>query len=127
LDNAVLDALLGISATLLGGTVYVGLSTTAPTKGGTGATEPVGGSYARVAVLNDGTNWPAASLGIKVNGAAVTFPTATGDWGLISHYGIWDAASAGDLKAYGALDSARNVLSADDIRFLAGVLRFQVA
>jgi hypothetical protein len=37
------------------------------------------GGYVRVVVTNDGTNWPAASGGMKV-GAFQTFPDSTAAW-----------------------------------------------
>jgi hypothetical protein len=65
-------------------TWYVGLSTTTPNEDGTGFTEPVGGSYARVAVTNNTTNWPAAttSSGVtsKANGTVIQFTNPTGTY-----------------------------------------------
>ena len=80
-------------------TWYVGLSTTTPAGDGTAFSEPVGGAYARVAVTNNSTNWPAATTGDgvtrKANGAKITFPNPTGSWGTITHYGIFTASSGG--------------------------------
>lgn len=126
LENAVLDALLGASATLLGGSVDIALSTTDPGEDGSGITEPSGGAYARVTVTNNGTNFPAAASGEKSNGAAITFPSATGDWGTISHWALYDS---GTLKIYGELDdgagtpTTREVLSGDVFSFPVGQLR----
>lgn len=117
--NAVLDSLLGTTG-ILPGTVYVGLLLGPPASNGTGVTEPVGGSYARQASVNNGTNWPAASARLKTHAFDITFPVATGNWGLITHVGIFDAISAGNLKLFGALAIPRNIVTTDQFRFLAG-------
>ena len=90
-------------------TWYVGLSTTEPSDDGTNLVEPVGGSYARVAVTNNATNWPAATtvagVTTKANGAKVTFPNPTGNWGALRAYGIFTAASGGVPEFFNLLDS----------------------
>lgn len=120
-ENEVLDELLG-NATLMPDPVYIGLMTTAPSDDGTGVVEPIGNGYARVSVDNNLTEWPAAVSGSKSNANNVTFPSATGAWGTITHFGIFDAISGGNLLAYGALNTPRNVLTSDVFRFLAGDL-----
>lgn len=94
-------------------TWYLGLSTTTPNDDGTGFTEPSGGSYARVAVTNNTTNFPAATLVLgtttKTNGAAFTFVNPTGNWGLITHYGWFTAASGGTPEYWNPLDVAITV------------------
>lgn len=122
-ENEVLDALLSTAATLMPDPVYIGLMTAAPNDDGSGVTEPSGGSYARVSVANTDAQWPAASSGVKNNANTITFPTATAGWGLITHFGIFDAASAGNLLAFGALGASRNVLTDDVFRFLATALQ----
>lgn len=128
MKNSVLDALLGASATLMPGTVYLGALLAAPNEDGTGVVEPAGGAYARLAITNNGTNFPAAASGMKSNGVDLTMATATGaNWGNITHVGIFDAASGGNLRLKGALDSPRNVLDGDVMKFLATTLKLQAA
>ena len=90
-------------------TWYCALSTTTPAEDGTGFTEPVGGSYARVAVTNNATNFPPASingnLAQKSNGAKITFTNPTGNWGIVSHVGFFTASSGGTVQYWQALDS----------------------
>jgi len=64
-----------------------------------GDVEVSGGSYARVAVTNNGTNFPGASGRAKANANAIPFATATADWGFIEAIGIYDASSGGNLLA----------------------------
>jgi hypothetical protein len=113
LENELLDHVWGNAAYSAPATIYVGLSTADPTDTGSGIAEPSGGAYARVAVTNNATNWPAASGGAKANGTAVTFPKATASWGTIAYMIYMDAVSGGNMLAYAPLTVSK-VVSADD-------------
>lgn len=128
-ENAVLDSWLGATATLLGASVDIGLSTTTPNDDGTGITEPAGAAYARKTVTNDGAEWGAASGGQKDNINVIAFAAASGgNWGLISHWVLYDSGTA---KVWGVLDDGagtpqpRQINDGDQFRFLAGELRIQ--
>jgi hypothetical protein len=124
LELAALNGALGGSDFTQPGTVYLALYTVAPTSAG-GGTEVSGGSYARVAVVNNSTNWPAATGGgpaSKSNGAAFTFPTATAAWGTIVAWGLFDAASAGNGLYWGTLTNSRAVNTSDTPSFAIGTL-----
>ena len=130
MENIILDAMLGASATLFGSTVQLALSTTDPGEDGTGITEPTGNNYSRLIVDNNGTNFAAASGGIKSNAATLSFPAADGgSWGAISHWAIYDA---GIMKIKGVIDDGAGtptpvtVNDEDVFRFLAGDLRITV-
>lgn len=100
LEGKVLDHVFGNTAYSAPGTLYVGLYTTLPNNAGSGGTEVSGGSYARVAVTNNTTNWPNASgndPATKSNGTSITFPAATANWGDVVGVGIFDASSGGNL------------------------------
>lgn len=124
-EAKLLDHMLGNDAWTVPGTVYAALFTVAPTSAG-GGTEVTGGSYARVAVTNNGTNWPAATPGgagtpaVKENGTAIVFPTATADWGLVVAMGVYNAASSGNLLYYSTLSQNKNVYTGDTAQFSAG-------
>jgi hypothetical protein len=117
--NAQLDYVLGTPG-FLPSTVYIGLLLVAPNSDGTGVSEPVGGSYTRVAVANNSTQWPAAVSRVKTHANDITFPTATGNWGTLNHFGIFSGATGANLKIYNALDVPRVINSTDVFRFLAG-------
>jgi hypothetical protein len=104
LENELLDHVFGASAYTAPATLYVALFTAAPTDAG-GGTEVTGGSYARAAVTNNLTNFPAAASGAKSNANAITFATATADWGTVVAAGIFDALSGGNLIAWCAVTS----------------------
>lgn len=121
LENAALDHALGGPDYSRPATVYVALFTAAPTDAG-GGTELAGNGYARVAVTNNATNWPAAAGGVKSNGTAITFAAASADWNGVLAYGIFDAATNGHLLYWGLLDESRNVPNGKQAEFAAGAL-----
>lgn len=121
LELELLDHVFGAAAYTAPATVYVSLHTADPTDAGSGA-EVSGGSYARAAVTNDATNWPAAASGSKSNGAVIQFATPTGSWGTITHFGIWDALTTGNLLAHGALDTSKAPSTGVDVEFGVGDL-----
>ena len=120
-ENEVLNELLG-NATLMTNPVFIGLMNSEPNDDGSGVAEPGVGSYARVLVVNSLSEWPAAVGGQKSNANPIIFPTATAGWGAITHFGIFDAAVAGNLLAFGALNTPRDVLVSDVFRFLSSSL-----
>lgn len=110
-------------------TLAVGLFTAAPSDSG-GGTEVSGGSYARVAVNPSDANWTAASAtdGVTTNATTITFPTPTANWGTVTHFGIFDATSAGNLLFHGALTTPRVINSGDGpVAFAAGALSIAFA
>lgn len=124
LEDKVLDHVFGGSAYTAASTLYVGLYTAAPSDTG-GGTECSGGSYARksmAAMTVSGTSPTQAT-----NGAAVEFVTATGSWGTVTHVGVFDAASSGNLLAWAALTTSKAVTSGDVFRFNAGELDITLA
>lgn len=113
LELELLDHVLGNAAYTAPATVYISLHTADP--GETGANETTGTSYARLAVTNNATNWPAASAGAKANGTTFTFATpGSGGWGTVTHFGIWDAATTGNNLFGGAL-AVSKVINQDDV------------
>ena len=124
LEDKVLDHVFGGTAYTAPGTLYVGLYTAAPTDAG-GGTEVSGGSYARKsmpAMTVSGTSPTEAT-----NGAAVEFITATDSWGTVTHVGVFDASSSGNLLAWAALTVSKTVSSGDVFRFDAGDLDITLA
>ena len=99
-------------------TAYVSLHTADP--GDAGTSEVSGSAYARqgpIAFTNSGANPTVAS-----NSAIVTFPAATGSWGTVAYFGVWDAATTGNFRGSGALITPKAVGNGDTARFLAGAL-----
>ena len=124
LEDKVLDHVFGGTAYTAPSTLYVGLYTAAPSDSG-GGTEVTGGSYARKsmpAMTVSGTSPTQAT-----NGAAVEFVTATGSWGTVTHCGVFDAVSSGNLLGWAALTASKAVASGDVFRFDAGDLDITLA
>lgn len=97
-------------------TVYLALFTAAPSDSG-GGTEVSGGSYARKAITFAAASSPGGTI---ANSATVQFDVATANWGTITHFGIFDASSAGNLLVHGALTASKTVNSGDRIDFNTG-------
>ena len=124
LENAVLDHVFGGTAYTAPSTLYVALFTAAPSDSG-GGTECSGGSYARKSMPDmdiSGTSPTQAT-----NGAAVEVVTATGSWGTVTHCGVFDAATSGNLLGWAALTASKAVASGDVFRFDAGDLDITLA
>ncbi len=94
--------------------LYVALFTAAPSDAG-GGTEVSGGSYARANLPPLDTNWsaPDGTGGLTDNLAAITFPAPSANWGSITHFAIFDAASAGNMLLWGALTTPKTVNNGD--------------
>lgn len=102
-------------------TVYVALYTDNPTDADVG-TEVTGGSYARQSVA-----FGAPSDGATDNSSDITFPTATADWGTVTHVGLHDAVSGGNLLFHSPLAASKVVSNGDTFKFNAGDLDVSLA
>lgn len=98
---------------------YIGLFTTDPTDAGTG-TEVSGGSYVREAATFSVTGDTATTT------AAVEWPTATADWGTITHVAVHDAATGGNIIAHAALTDSKTINVDDVFRIPSGQLDISI-
>src|SRR6056300_365954 len=121
LENELLDHVLSASTYASPATVYVGLFTSDPTDAGTG-TEVSGGSYAR-----ESAGFATASGGSASTNADITFTTATANWGTITHVGIHDASTAGNLLFHGAVTTSKTIESGDTFQISSGNLTITLA
>jgi hypothetical protein len=116
-ENEILDHLFG-KGDYAPPVVYVGLSTADPTDSGVGLSEPNDNGYARVGTTE--ADWNVAAGGLLDNANAITFGTATGSWGTLTHFALFDAASGGHLLVHGALSYPKTIESGDTARFAGG-------
>lgn len=135
-ENKLIDQIFRGQAYTFPSTLYVGLLTAAPSDSAAG-TEVTGGSYARVGVAGSLANWSgtqaAASTtassgtgGTTSNNIALTFPAPTANWGVVTHFGIYDAASGGNLLIYGTLTASKTINNGDAApSFPVGTLTYQ--
>jgi len=84
--------------------LYHAYFTVAPTDS-TAGTEPTGNAYARQVLNNNLSSWSPTAGGFKLNALNVTFPIATGNQGSITHSGIFNLATGGQLLGYGVLNN----------------------
>lgn len=91
---------------------HVALFTSNPAEDGSG-TEVSGGDYARQSATFTVTGNAAS------NSAAIEFPTATASYGTVTHVGIYDASTGGNLIAYAALTSSKAIDTGDVLRLPA--------
>ena len=117
LETEVLDHVFGGNAYTAPGTLYLALHTASPAEDGSGAEVSTSGTaYARTAVTFTVTGNTATTS------AAVEYATATANFGTVTHVGVWDASTAGNLLAYAALTSSKTIETGDVFRVPAGDL-----
>lgn len=96
--------------------MYIALSTTDPLEDGSGISEPSGGAYARKAF----SDWSQATARSIENLSTIQFEEATANWGELTHFAIFDAATSGNMLAHGEFTTPRTITSGKTARFLAG-------
>lgn len=118
LQSAVLNHVFGAS-TYTKPTVYVALFTSSPGPTGGGA-EVAGAGYARVAYGAVTTSGGSPTQ--VANSADINFAAAGVAWGTVTHAALFDAASGGNMLAYGALQISKTISAGDAFRFPATAL-----
>lgn len=117
LETELLDHVFTNSAYTAPSTLYLSLHTANPDEDASG-TE----------VSTSGTAYVRQTVTFTVSGntattdAAVEFPTATANFGTVSHVAVWDAESAGNMLAYAALTTSKTIETGDVLRVPAGDL-----
>ena len=121
LENALINATLRNTTYTSPATVYIGLFTSDPTDAGSG-TEVSGGSYARKAAT-----FGAPSNGVSTISSAIEFDQATANWGTVTHFGILDASTSGNLLYHGALTASKAIDTGDVFKFATSALTVTLA
>lgn len=122
-EKLILDYLMTTGSATRPTNWYVALYTSAPSDSG-GGTELSGSGYAREAVTFAAAT---SGAGTTSNSGAVVFTADGGDWGSVTHMGIHDATSSGNLLWHGALAAAKTVLDGDSLEFAVGNIDLTVA
>lgn len=136
LENKLIDHLLRGQAYTAPATVYVGLLTAAPSDTG-GGTEVSGNNYARASVASSLANWAGTQSagstlassgtgGTTSNNGTISFATPSASWGTVTHFGVYDASSSGNLLFWGALTISKTINNGDTVSFAAGALTFTI-
>lgn len=113
LETELLDHVFANNAFTSPSAVYVALFTAAPGEAG-GGTEVTGGGYVR----RQGSF--TVSGNTATTSAAIEYPTATASYGTVTHIGIFDASSGGNMLAYASLTASKTIASGDVFRIPAG-------
>ena len=121
LENALINATLRNTSYTSPSSSYLALYTSDPTDADTG-TEVSGTSYALQAIT-----FGAPSNGVSTNSAAIEFPQAGGSWGTVTHVGIRDALTAGNLLFHTPLDASKTIATGDVFRVAIGSLSVTLA
>lgn len=130
--EAILNEVFRGTAATWPATYYVALLTTNPSDdAGTGlveSTTAVWTNYARASIANATGSWAAPAGGTTSpqtvsNAVAISFGTATTTANeTISGFAIYDAATAGNLKFWGAFGTPPVVQNGDPVSFAIGAL-----
>lgn len=121
-EAKILDQIFGGTAWTPPATLYFALFTANPSDSG-GGTEVTGGSYARAAVTNNGTNFTGhtgTSPTQTANSTAINFTTPTADWGTVTAMGVFDASTSGNLVAWAPLTTSKVIQNGDPVSFAIG-------
>jgi len=102
---------------------YVALYTAAPSDSG-GGTEVSGNGYARQAVTFAAASTPG---GTTSNTDAQSFTANGGNWGSVTHIGIFDALTTGNLLWHGSLVAPKTVNDGDTLEFSIGNIDLTIA
>ena len=139
LENKLVDYIFRQQAYTAPANTWIGLLTTSTNDANTGQTEVSGGGYSRVRIASSLLNWSgtdsssststsSGTSGTTYNINAITFPVPTGaNWGVITSFGMYDAATGGNLLFYGNLTTQKTVNDGDAApTFSAAALSIQL-
>lgn len=137
LENKLVDQLFRGQAYTFPSTLYVGLLTSAPSDAG-GGTEVSGNGYSRASIASSLSNWAgtqgagtttasSGTGGQTSNNATIAFATPSATWGTVTHFGVYDAASGGNLLFWGSLGISKTINQSDTVQFPAASLTFTLA
>ena len=116
-ETRVLTWLLTGDAVTRPSSFYVALFTSNPDEDASGTEVSTSGTaYARQSVSFS------VSGNTASNSAAIEFPTATASYGTVTHIGVFDASTSGNLIAYAALSTSKAIDTGDVLRLPANDL-----
>lgn len=121
-EKKIMDHIFKVLSFTQPANIFVSFHTANPGEDGSGA-ECSGNAYARTQC----NIWNAAASRSAANTEIITFPQATGAWGTVTHYGIWDAATDGNMLAYGALSESKVIVSGNIPTIAAGGISISVS
>jgi len=122
LENVLVSTTLR-GSTYTGGAVYIGLFTANPTDTGAGA-EVTDSGYIRqrahTSVTSDGFTVPAN--GVSSNARNLIFPAIVDSQKIVTHWGIFDAQTTGNLLYHSSMTNPKTLDPTDVLSFPIGSL-----
>ena len=120
LEHAALNHFFRGEAQPAPSTLYLALYISDPTDDDIG-TEITGGGYERVPVTFS-EPVQVGGRGQITNNIRVDYPTATENWATVSHWGVRDAKTGGNLLTYSPVPTPKLIEQGDEAKFNAGAL-----
>ena len=120
-ENKILDHIFGKASYTAPANIFIAVSTTKPADDGTNVTEPVGNGYARKQTAP--ADWTVSVDGVTKNAVALSFAAATGSWGNLPWFALYDASVAGNFLAWGDMATAQTIGNGQTLRFPANALQ----
>lgn len=133
LADEILDWVKGGSFPTALSNVYISIHTSLPSNAGSGGdvTNTVTGTANRTVVASSAFSAATNATGggreitntgvVLITGSAVNVSAQT-----LTHFGVWDAVTAGNFLASGVLTSSVTVQSGDTVQFNAGAMAIRV-
>lgn len=125
-ERKILDHLFK-NTTFTSPSAYIALFTTDPSDSDSGS-EVSGNGYARVQIDTlMGSAASSSDVTSITNSSAITFAAASGgSFGTITHIGIYDASTSGNLLAHGQLTASKQIDDGDQFQINTGNLTITI-
>ena len=120
-ENLLLNYLMTAGSVTRPTNWYLALFTAAPNDAG-GGTEVSTGGYSRQSMA-----FSTSSSGTTSNTGAISFTASGANFGTVTHVGIFDASSSGNLLWHGAMTASKTVEDGDTITFAIGNIDLTLA
>ena len=120
IDCLILDHFTGKATWTAPAAIYMGLSSTTPTKTGTNVTEPTAGNYARVLIT--AAQFSSAATSATAINAEKAVAAASADWvsgADLTHIVFYTAITSGTFLGFRALADPKPVMNGDTAKFAA--------
>jgi len=124
LEHAILNHFFRNEPVTMPPALFLALYISDPTDDDIG-TEIAGGAYARQPITFSAPQ-QINGRGQIANDTQILFPTATDNWGTVSHWGVRDAATGGNLLTYAPVPTPKLIESGDEAKFNADAITISV-
>lgn len=117
-ENQLMKWLLRTDSVSRPTTWFLALHTAAPGEAGAVGEIPTSKGYARQAAA-----FAAVSGGVTSNNAQIEFGPATDNWGKVTHFTIWTAASGGNCLFWGTFRTPKTINYGQRLQLPAGTVQ----